>query len=147
VPLSTQSWIPSSGADIAFSEEALNLKHPRDIVIVSGLMIIFGSAEVTTAITHNFFGVTTSEGTASAYVGVVIGLLYIAAGVLILPMKRQTSALAIAFLLADVIGRVAMIVTGLYRLESVKQTVAIILGTLIVVVFAVYIRLRWDSFR
>jgi hypothetical protein len=61
-------------------------------------------------------------------------------------MKRWAAATAIALLIADIIGRVAMVVTGLYPVDSVMQTLAIILGTSIVAVFAVYIKLKWSSF-
>jgi hypothetical protein len=69
------------------------------------------------------------------------------AGLLILSMKRRAAALAIVFLIADIIGRIAMVVTGLYPVDSFKQILAIILGTSIVAVFAVYVRLKWSSFN
>jgi len=39
-----------------------------------------------------------------------------------------------------------MVVAGLYPIDSLKQRAAIILGTSIVAVFAIYIRLKWSSF-
>jgi len=57
-------------------------------------------------------------------------------------MKRRAAALAIVLLIADIIGRISMVVTGLYPVESLKQTLAIIFGTSIVAAFAVYIRLK-----
>jgi len=121
--------------------------RPRDIVIIALLMIAFGLAEVVTGLSHNFFGISTAKVTASACAGVAIGILYALAGLLILSMKRRSAALAIVLLIADIAGRVAMVVTGLYPLDSWKQTFAIILGTSIVAAFAIYIRLRWPSFR
>jgi hypothetical protein len=109
-------------------------------------MIVFGLAEVVTGLSHNFFGISTAKVTASACAGVAIGLLYAVAGVLILSMKRRTAALAIVFLIADIVGRIAMVAMGLYPLGSWKQTFAIVLGTSIVAAFAVYIRLKWSSF-
>jgi Co/Zn/Cd efflux system component len=110
-------------------------------------MIAFGLAEVATGLTHNFFGISTSDVTAEAYAGAAIGLLYAAAGLLILSMKRRAAAIAIMLLVADILGRIAMIVAGLYPIDSLKQRAAIVLGTSIVAVFAIYIRLKWSSFR
>jgi hypothetical protein len=127
-------------------EEQVKQNRPRDIVIVALLMIAFGLAEVVTGLTHNFFGIATAKASSSAYAGAAIGVLYAVAGLLILSMKRRAAALAIGLLIADIIGRVAMVATGLYPVNSLKQIVAMILGTSIVAVFAVYIRLKWSSF-
>jgi hypothetical protein len=127
-------------------EELGNRNRPRGIVVVALLMITFGLAEVTTGFTHKFFGLSTAKDTTSAYAGAAIGALYALAGLLILSMKRRAAAFAIVLLIAVIIGRIAMVVTGLYPVDSFKQTFAIILGTSIVAVFAVYIRLKWPSF-
>ena len=110
-------------------------------------MLAFGLAEVVTGLTHTFFGISTSRSTASACAGVTIGALYALAGLLILPMKRRAAALATVLLIADIVGRVAMVATGLYPLDSWKQTFAMTLGTSIVATFAIYIRLKWSSFN
>jgi hypothetical protein len=124
----------------------MSQSRPQGILLVALLMIIFGLTEVATGLTHNFFGISTAEGTASAYAGSAIGVLYALAGSLILSMKRWAAAGAIVLLIADITGRIVMVVTGLYPVDSFKQTSAIILGTSIVAVFAVYIRLKWSSF-
>jgi hypothetical protein len=127
-------------------ERTVNQSRPQGIVIAAVLMIVFGVAEVKTGLTHRFFSLSTARVAASAYAGATIGILYVVAGLLILSMKRWAAATAIALLIADIIGRVAMVVTGLYPVDSVMQTLAIILGTSIVAVFAVYIKLKWSSF-
>ena len=124
----------------------MNRSRPWGIVVVSVLMIIFGLAEVTTSLTHNFFGVSTAKVMASVYAGAAIGVLYVLAGLLILSMKRRAAALAIALLIADIVGRISMVATGLYPINSFKQTISIILGTAIVAGFALYIRFKWPSF-
>ena len=124
----------------------MNQNRPRGIVIVALLMIIFGLAEVITGFTHNFFGISTATMTTSAYVGAAIGVSYAVAGLLILSMTRRAAALAIVLLIADIIGRIAMVVTGLYPVGSFRQMFAVILGTAIVAGFAVYIRWKWSSF-
>jgi peptidoglycan/LPS O-acetylase OafA/YrhL len=120
--------------------------RPRGVTVVALLMILFGLAEVVTGFTHQFFGVTTANGTISAYAGASIGVLYAAAGLLVLTMMKWAAALAIVCLAADVVGRVAMVLTGLYPLDSPGQTFAIVTGTAIVVAFAIYILSKWRAF-
>ena len=124
----------------------MNPSRARGIVIVALLMIAFGLAEVYTGLTHSFFNISTAKVATSAYAGTAIGFLYATAGLLILSMKRWAAALAVLLLIVDIIGRIAMVVAGLYPVDSFKQVLAMILGTLIVAVFAVYIRLKWPSF-
>jgi hypothetical protein len=124
-----------------------SLSRPRTLTLIAILMILFGLAEVVTGITHQFFGVTTSQNDLATYAGIAIGLLYVLSGCFIWPMQRWGAALAVACLAADVAGRIAMVMLGLYPLDTPRQTFAIFMGTLIAVVFAIYIALRWKSFR
>jgi hypothetical protein len=62
-------------------------------------------------------------------------------------MKKWGAALAIVFLAADVIGRIALVITGLYPLNSLENVGAIIIGTAIAIAFAIYIRLKWPFFN
>ncbi len=55
-------------------------KRPRSITIIAWLMIVFGGAELLTGLTHDFLGLKTAQGAASAYLGAAIGGLYSAAG-------------------------------------------------------------------
>jgi hypothetical protein len=61
-------------------------------------------------------------------------------------MKRRAAAVAIVFLIIVIIGRISMVVAGLYSVDSFKQALAMFLGTSIVVFFAIYIGLKWSSF-
>jgi hypothetical protein len=110
-------------------------------------MIVFGAAEVATSITHEFFGLSTARVVAATIVGAAVGILYAAAGVLILLMKRWAAQLAISFLVAVILGRIAIVATGLYPVDSFKQAAAIAAGTLIVAAFALYIRFKWPAFK
>ena len=120
--------------------------RPLGITVVAVLMILFGLAEVVTSFTHNFFGLSTSQLTISTIAGAAIGAFYLAAGLLSLTMRKTAAALAIILLVADVIGRIVMVVAGLYPIDSPKQTFAIIFGTAIAAIFAIYIGLKWKSF-
>jgi len=121
--------------------------RPVGITIVGLWMIPFGLAEVTTAFTHNFFGIKTSALNAATYLSALIGVLYAAAGILVLTMKRRAAAVALLLLAAVIVGRVALVASGLYPTDSAENTLAIIAGTTIVAVFAVYIARKWRSFN
>src|SRR5262249_20108172 len=119
----------------------------RVLKIVALLMILFGAAEVVTGISHNFFGVYIARTGVATYAVAAIGCLYAAAGLLILTMKRRAAVLALVLLGVVIGGRIAVAVTGLYPTGSVKQVVAIAVGTSIAIGFAIYIRLQWAAFR
>jgi hypothetical protein len=126
---------------------SFQLRRPPGLTIVALLMFLFGLAEVVTGFRHNFFGLTTAQNTLSTYAGVALGLLYILSGVFILPLKKWGAVLAILCLTADIAGRVAMVWTGLFPIDSSKQIFAIIVGTLIAGIFTIFIVLRWKSFQ
>ena len=123
-----------------------NQSYPRGIIIVSVLMILFGLAEVITGFNHYFFGIITSEDNLSTVIGVVLGTCYFIGGLLILTKKKWAASLAIALLCVDVIGRISMVVTGLYPINSFMQIFAIVVGTSVAAFFAVYVSLRLKFF-
>ena len=119
----------------------------RGLRVAAGLMIAFGLAEVGTGFTHEFLGLSTSRSAASTLLGASIGLLYIAAGTLVLRMRRRAAMLAIVALALDIAGRVAMVWAGFYPLTTSKQTFSILAGTFIAAAFAVYVGAKWRWFR
>jgi hypothetical protein len=121
-------------------------KRARAVDVVAVLMILFGIAEVVTGFRHDFFGIHTAHVTMAAYLGAAIGVLYAVAGVLILTLKKTAVAFALVLLIVVIIGRIAMVVTGLYPIDSRLQLVAIALGTSIAAAFAIFIRLNWNVF-
>jgi hypothetical protein len=129
------------------STETVKHGRPWGIIIVACLMILFGLAEVVTGFTHNFFGITTSIVNIFTYSAAAIGAFYVVGGLLILTMKKWAAALAIVLLVADIAGRVSLVVTGLYPLNSLEQVIGIVAGTAIAVVFAIYIGSKWRLFR
>jgi hypothetical protein len=135
-PKSSQTSAPSGGE-----------RRPAGITIVSILTILFGLAEVVTAFTHEFLGIATSDIAVFTVSAAVIGVLYVAAGLLILTMRKFAAAIAILLLGADIAGRIALVVLGLYPMTSFKQSFAIVVGTTIAAVFAVYVGSKWRVFR
>ena len=110
-------------------------------------MVLFGAAEVITTFTHNFFGISTALGPISTFLTSGIGTLYVVAGLLILTMYRWAAALALACLIVVVVGRIALVVSGLFPLDSFEQTFAITVGTGIAASFAIYVGWKWRAFR
>lgn len=129
------------------SIEAVNRGRPRGTIIIAFFMVLFGLAEVVTGFTHNFFGITTSSASIFTYSAAAIGAFYILAGLLTLTMRKWAAALAIVLLGADIIGRSALVVVGFYPTGSLENILAIIGGTVIVVIFAIYIGWKWKTFR
>jgi drug/metabolite transporter (DMT)-like permease len=120
--------------------------RPPGIIVVALLMIVFGCVEVVTAFTHNFFGLHITPGEPSAYVGATLGVLYAAAGVLILSMRRRAGSMAVGCLIVIVVGRILMTVAGLYPVTSIRQVLAMAGGTSIAAGFAVYIGMKRSAF-
>jgi hypothetical protein len=125
----------------------MSQRRPWDLITIAALMILFGLAEVVTSFTHSFFGITTMRGIVSTSAGVLIGTLYVAAGVLCLSMKRWAATLAIGCLGVDILGRMAMVVTGLFPINSPYQTVAISVGKIVAAAFGLYIWTKRTSFH
>jgi len=126
-------------------ELAIHRRH-RAISIIAILMIFFGVAEVVAVFSHDFFGIRTDQATIATLAGFAIGVSYSVAGVLVLTMKKWAVGFALVLLVAIIIGRIAMSVTGLYPTDSFKQIFAMVAGTSIVAAFVVYLRLQWNVF-
>ena len=123
-------------------------KHIQGLTVAAALMILFGLAEIATGFTHNFIGVvSTSLGVIATVMGVTLGAFYFLAGVLVLTRRRWAAITAIVLLAADVLGRVGMVVTGLFPVDSFVQTFSIIVGTVIAALFAIYIWSRRKAFN
>jgi len=122
-------------------------RRPAGVTAVAILMIVFGLAEVTTGFTHRFLGLSTSRDAISTWAGAAIGVCYAVAGVLVLSMRKRAAGVAIVLLVADVLGRLGMVVLGLYPLDSVRQIAAVSVGTAVVVAVGMYIGLNWAAFR
>ncbi len=117
------------------------------LLLAAGLMVLFGLAEVVTGFTHSFMGITTSGAILFTLSSVMIGSFYVFAGLLLLTMKKWAASLAIVLLVLDILGRIALVLTGLYPTDTPKNTFAIITGTLIAALFAVYTGWKRRSFR
>jgi hypothetical protein len=119
----------------------------RSVRIAALVMLAFGLAEIFTAVTHNFFGLRTAPGAVSSYVGASIGACYAASGLVILTVKRGAKSLAIVLLAPVILGRLLIVATGVYPVNTLRQVGAIILGTAIAAGFAIFIALQRSDFQ
>jgi hypothetical protein len=117
------------------------------IKIAAYLMLFVGFAEVVTGVTHRFFVLTIDSSQLATYVGVTIGLLYFTSGLLILKGEKWAAVIAILFLSVHILGRVLMVVMGLYQVDTIPQILGIVLGTAIAVYFVGYVCLKFKSFK
>ncbi len=123
------------------------MEKSKGIIVASVLMMIFGLAEIVTSFTHKFFGLTTSQATISTIIGASIGIFYFVSGILFLTKRKKAAVIAIVLLIIDAIGRISMVMTGLYPVDSPLQKFAIMAGTSIVILLAIYIRIKMKRFK
>ena len=62
-------------------------------------------------------------------------------------MKRWAAIVAEVCLVLVVIGRISLVIFGLYPLNSSLQTFSIIVGTALAIFFAIYIGAKWKCFK
>jgi len=119
---------------------------PLGVTIVATLMIIFGTAEIATGFRHRFLGISTSANLNATLAGAGIGALYLVAGLLVMTMKRRAVDLVLVCLAFVIVGRCIMVFTGVFPVNSPEQTFAIVAGTSIAILFAIYIGLNRKLF-
>ena len=127
--------------------ESLNESRPRGITVVATLMILFGVAEMFTGLfLGHRIGVSEANNTVFAYEGPAIGALYVIGGFLLLTGKKWAARLAEVCLAADVVGRIHLVLTGVYPFVGLAA-VAVVTGTAIAICFGIYIGLKWRFLR
>jgi hypothetical protein len=104
------------------------LSRPWDLIAVAAFTILAGIAEIVTGFSRTFFGITTSGVWQFTIAAIAIGLSYLASGVLMLTMKRWAATVAFALLSIDVVGRIVLVLTGLYPTDTAKNTLSFIAG-------------------
>lgn len=110
-------------------------------------MIIFGLAEIVTGFIHSFLGLVTSQGNTSTYIGVTLGACYFVGGLLLLTKRKWAAVVVIVLLVIDIIGRIGMIIMGLYPVNTLFQITGITIGTSIAIFFAFYVGQNFKYFN
>lgn len=121
--------------------------RPKGIMVAGALMVIFGIAEVATGFTGRFLGgISVATSTDYTVTAVATGACYSAAGLSVLTMKRLGAGLGIMFLCAELLGRIYLVSAGLYPLSGIDKS-SFIAGSIIALIFILFIISRWKSFR
>ena len=119
----------------------------KEMKIAALLMLFFGFAEVVMGVTHRFLVLTNASFNLATDMEVIVGLLYFISGLLVLKGKKWAAVLAITLLFVHVIGRVVMVVMGLYLVDTAVQISGIVIGTSMAVYLAGYVCLKLKSFK
>ena len=116
-------------------------------MIAGVLMLVFGIAEVATGFTGHFLGgISVTTSTEYTIVAAAAGSCYSLAGIFILSMRKWGAGFGIVFLCAELVGRIYLVSTGLYPFSGTDE-IAVIAGSMIAVLFALYIGLSWNKFK
>jgi hypothetical protein len=113
--------------------------------IMAVAMIVFGIAELVTAFRHEFFGLRGAELRSFTAIGCALGLCYVLAGILLLVHSRRALWAATVLLAIDVVGRVALVATGLFPVDTAMQRFGIVAGTVIAAAFGITVGVRSRS--
>jgi uncharacterized membrane protein (UPF0136 family) len=117
------------------------------LILVAVITILFGLAEVATNFTQQFFSITTSAASISIITGVIIGACYIASGILVITFKRWGIETAVVLLCVDIAGRVILVVSGYYPLNSSENIIGIVGGTAIAGLIAIYLTWKLKTLK
>lgn len=95
--------------------------------------------------TGNFLGIL-SKAIPPSYATVAVGAFYSLAGLSLLTMKKSGAGLTVAFLSAEVVGRIYLVVTGIAPSKG-EDAVKILIGGLIALAIIVYVGVQWKEFE
>jgi hypothetical protein len=118
-------------------------RRPLGIIIVAFFAIIAGFGEIVVGVTGNYLGIL-SERMQPAFSTAVIGAFYSLGGLsLLITRKKWGAALSIAFIGAEILGRVYLVMAGIAP-SSGTDLVKIVIGGAIA--FALMAYIGWRSF-
>jgi len=117
--------------------------RPLGIIIVGIFAIIAGIGEIIVGVTGNFLGIL-SQSMEPAFSTAVIGAFYCLGGLsLLITRKKWGAALSVAFIGAEIPGRVYLVMAGIAP-SSGTDLVKILIGGAIALAIMLYI--GWRSF-
>jgi hypothetical protein len=118
-------------------------RRPVGIIIVAFYAILSGLGEIVVGVTGNYLGIL-SKSIEPSFSTAVVGAFYCLAGLsLLITRKKWGAALAIAFIGAEVLGRVYLVTTGIAP-SSGFDLVKVIIGGAIALALMLYT--GWRSF-
>jgi len=126
----------------------MNRKRPTGVTIAAVYAIIAGTGEVIVGFSGNYLGILSIPlPPAAAYPAAISGVFYILGGLsLLITRKKWGAVLGIIFIGAEILGRVYIVVAGLFPINR-TNVFDIIVGAAIAVTVIFYIGWKWKSFE
>jgi len=118
-------------------------KRDFRVLIVGAFAAVAGIGEVVVGITGNYLGIL-SHPMAPSIATAVVGAFYSLGGLFILTLRKWGAAIGILFIVAEVLGRVYLVGTGItpaHGLDGLK----IVVGGVIALALVAYALWRWRS--
>jgi len=120
--------------------------RPAGVTVVGTLAMLFGLGEIVVGFAGNYLGIL-SKPIAPSNATIVVGAFYILGGISLFVTRRKWgAALSIAFISAEILGRVYLVMTGIAP-SSGPDAVKVLVGGAIACAFIVYLGLKWNSFE
>jgi hypothetical protein len=117
----------------------------RTGIVIAGLFaVIAGLGEIIVGFTGNFLGIL-AHSIPPATSTVIIGAFYSLGGLSILTMKKRGAALGIAFIAAEILGRLYLVLVGIAPAHG-SDAVKIVIGGAIALGVIGYVMSRWRRF-
>lgn len=115
-----------------------------NFIIFSLVMVLFGAVEIMAAFyfTNRFL-----TGNGYFYMILFFDLLIVISGIILLVRRRITAIIAILLLIADIVGRVYLIVDHQYPFTAIGPGIAMITGTIVAAIFIFYLLLHLEEQR
>ena len=115
------------------------------IVAVGVFAIVAGLGEIIVGVTGNYLGILSKPLEPSA-VTVLVGACYSLGGAFILTSKKWGAVLGIAFIAAEILGRIYLVATGVVP-STGPDAIKIVVGGAIALVLIGYVASQWRRFH
>jgi hypothetical protein len=115
------------------------------LVAVGIFAVIAGAGEIVVGFTGNYLGILAHRMTPSLAT-VMVGAFYGLGGLRILTLRKWGAALGVAFIGAEIAGRVYLVASGMAP-STGSDAIKIIIGGVIAVAVITYVLMQWSKFK
>ena len=115
------------------------------IVAAGVFAIVAGLGEIIVGVTGNYLGILSKSLEPSA-VTALVGACYCLGGVFILTLKKWGAALGVAFIAAEIVGRIYLVATGVAP-STGPDAIKIAVGAAIALALIGYVASQWRRFH
>ncbi len=120
------------------------ISHRAGIVAVGMFAILAGAGEIVVGLRGNYLGILNHSMPPSAATAIV-GAFYCLGGASILTLRKWGAALGIAFIGAEIVGRIYLVATGLAP-SGGADLIKIVIGGAIALAVIAYVASCWRKF-